>query len=309
MKERDFNELLGARWMAGKHVCVGLDSDYGKFPQVMKTGNMETDLERFNIRIIDATSEYACAFKLNLGFYLCHGSAGWRALRRTIVYSHHSHPDIPVIADGKWGDIGNTMQAYGTVGNDVLAADAFTLNPYMGFRDLAPFVERRDKGCFILCRTSNDRSDDIQGQRVIVPERTVWEIVDTVPAERLGLSVGPYGVIMPMYQLVAFHVAAMRRDNGNCGVVVGATRPEELAIVRTILPDAAILVPGAGAQKGDIGDLVRNGRVGNELRLVVNSSRGIIFASGGSDFDSAAETAIHAMHLSILREMQSEVGL
>ena len=227
-------------------VSVGLDPDPDRLPEFVA----DADLPRwaFNRRIIDATHEHAACYKPNAAFY--EDADGWRALKETVAYAEGK--GVPVLLDAKRADIGNTTRQYSEVLDWV---DAITVNPYMGRDSLQPFLDREEKGVFVLCRTSNPGGEDLQG---------------------LELASGE-----PLYERVAA-LADVWNANGNVGLVVGATAPEELAEVREIVPEIPFLVPGVGAQGGDAEAAVKHGLAeypGADVDVgLVNSSRGIIFA-------------------------------
>jgi orotidine-5'-phosphate decarboxylase len=264
---------LENRWSEGYFVCVGLDSDYAHIPQFIKDREVQTHevMLAFNKAIIDATADIACAFKPNTAFYEAHGGSGIYALERTVWYIKKEYPDIPIILDAKRGDNGNTNLGYVQSAFDLLGADAVTVHPYLGREALKPFLDRRDKGVIVLVRTSNPGSGEFQ-----------------------DLEVGSNRE--PLYQVVARNVAEKWNGNGNCAVVVGATYPAELAQVRKIVGDMPILIPGIGAQGGDIEATVKAGRDRKKLGMIINSSRGIIFASKGADFAQAARAATQTLH-------------
>jgi orotidine-5'-phosphate decarboxylase len=252
-----FFDRLGERIEAvDTVVSVGLDPDPDRLPDEA----VEYDLPRwaFNRRIIDATHEHAAVFKPNAAFY--EDPDGWRALRETVAYAHGK--DVPVLLDAKRADIGNTCRQYAQVLEEV---DAITVNPYLGRDALSPFLSREDRGVFVLCRTSNAGGADLQD---------------------LELAAGD-----PLYERVAA-LADTWNENGNVGLVVGATAPEELERVREIVPDLPFLVPGVGAQGGDAEAAVEYG-LADGVGLV-NSTRGIIFAgeeSRGGGLDAYANAA------------------
>jgi orotidine-5'-phosphate decarboxylase len=278
-----FVEALRRRWQAtGSLVCVGLDPELERIPQVARGGRTsllgapvdaadaaEADIEGalvgFTQTILDATAEVVCAFKPNSAFYEQYGPAGLRALQRLIAYIHTRYPEIPVILDAKRGDMGNTSIAYARAVFDVMQADAVTLQPYQGREALAPFLERADRGCFILCRTSNPGAGEFQDVSVR----------------------GVNGAEEPLYQRVARAVATDWNARGNCALVVGATRPDELRAVREIVGDMPILVPGVGAQGGDLAGVVRTGLDASGHGLIISLSRSILYASKGADFAEA----------------------
>ncbi len=265
---KTFREKLEAQWAKGNFVCVGLDTVYEKVPDaVRKPGNRLESIVNFNSRIVDATKDLVCAYKPNSAFYEALGVLGPGVLDETIEYIHDVAPDVPVILDAKRADIGNTNEGYVRAAFDYFKADAITVNPYLGAEALSPFLDCEDKGIFVLCRTSNPGAGELQ---------------DLLVAEE------------PLYLHVARNVAGKWNKRGNCALVVGATYPSELAEVRREVGDEMpILIPGIGAQGGDIEKTVRAGIDSERCGIVVNSSRGIIYASSGDDFAAAArmETA------------------
>lgn len=275
--DRNFRELLGAQWKAGKFLCVGLDSELEKIPESARESSNRATILGFNRRIIDATKEYVCAYKPNLAFYEAHGDEGYAALRETIQYIREQAPEVPVILDAKRADIGNTNRGYVDSAFRHLQADAITVHPYLGSDAMKPFLEEKDKGIFILCRTSNGGAKELQDLKVDG---------------------------MPLYQKVAKLVAETWNTNGNCGLVVGATYPEELKAVRRIAPGLPILIPGIGAQGGDLEEAVANGRDANGAGLIIAVSRSVIFASHASDFAEAAGREARAFHERIIRAME-----
>jgi orotidine-5'-phosphate decarboxylase len=264
----EFLAMLENRWEQNNLVCVGLDSDYGSIPEVVRfdNSNIAEAMFDFNRQIIDATQEFACAIKPNAAFYEAQGEMGHRALVRTVKYIHEVYPGIPVILDAKRGDIKSTNLGYiESVFTDV-GADAVTINPYLGRVALQPFLDRTDKGIILLVKTSNPGSGEFQ-----------------------DLPVGPEQ--KPLYQVVAQHIQEAWNVNGNCGMVIGATYPSELAEVRAIAPDVPFLIPGIGAQGGEVEATVTAGKDSRGAGMIINSSRGIIFASKGQDFADAAHKA------------------
>ena len=233
-------------------LCVGLDPNPEWMPENM-------GIFEFNKAIIDATSDLVCAYKPNLAFYEALGNEGLDALKQTVKYI----PDhIPVIGDAKRGDIGNTAKAYAKAIFSHFGFDATTVNPYLGFDSIEPFIQYRDKGVFILCRTSNAGALDFQ-----------------------ALHLGEQG--KPLFEIVALK-ASEWNTYGNIGLVVGATYPEELRLIRQSHPDMPLLIPGIGAQGGDLATVVRYGVDTQGQKAIINSSRQIIYASQGKDFAQAA---------------------
>src|SRR5690606_1428591 len=254
-----FMQQLRHRWdTSGSLVCVGLDPEPGRFPARF-AGDADS-VFGFCRDIVDATAEYACAFKPQIAHFAAPGAED--ALERLIAHVHAAHPGIPVILDAKRGDIGSTAQRYASEAFDRYAADAVTVNPYLGGDSLQPFLERADRGVIILCRTSNRGAADLQ---------------DLLVEGRAG------GPLRPLYQSVAERAAREWNGNGNVSLVVGATWPEQLREVRAVVGDMPLLVPGVGAQGGDAGAVVRNARTGDGTGLMVSSSRAILYASSGDD--------------------------
>lgn len=240
-------------------VCVGLDSDIAKLPSRVRE---QADAQFvFNKAIIDATHDLVCAYKPNSAFYEAQGTKGIEALKKTTDYLRSTYPDIPIILDAKRADIGNTNEGYAVFAFDWLGADAITVHPYLGAEALAPFLSREDKCVFVLCRTSNSGSGEFQ-----------------------DLMVGK----KPLYHIVAEHVARQWNTKKNCGLVVGATYPEELVTVRHIVDDMPILIPGIGAQGGDIETTVKAGKDETGENALIAASRSILFAGTGADFAQKA---------------------
>jgi orotidine-5'-phosphate decarboxylase len=294
VKERNFIELLQARWDEGKFVCVGLDSNITMVRQVndhklksIRDGDDHLAVVEFNKRIVDATKDLVCAYKPNSAFYEALGSRGLWALEETIFYINEEAPEVPVILDFKRGDIGNTNAGYVIASQE---ADAVTVHPYLGQEAMKPFLDRKDKGVIVLVRTSNPGAGEFQDQLVVVGRQEL----DDAPALRQSAFGGTY--FTPLYRMVAYNVSRHWDSNGNCAVVVGATYPYELEVVRKIVGDMPILIPGIGAQGGELEATVKAGANSKGQGMIINSSRGIIFASDGEDFAEAARAAAHQMH-------------
>ena len=267
-----FIEKLRARWQqADSLVCVGLDPDPAKFPDAFVDD--EDALFAFCRDIADATAEFACAFKPQIAYFAAHND-GEAALQRLIAHINGAHPEVPVILDAKRGDIGSTAEQYAVEAFDRFGADAVTLNPYMGRDSAAPFLQRNDCGCVFLCHTSNPGARDFQ------------ELL--VDGE-------------PLYQRIARTIASDWNADGNCALVVGATFPGELQVIRGIVGDMPLLIPGVGAQGGDVEAVVRNGRTADGTGLMINSSRGILYASNGADYAEAAANAAKSLRDEINR--------
>jgi len=249
-------------------LCVGLDPEIERFPAHIRA--LAAPIFEFNKAIIDATADLVCAYKPQFAHYAA--CAAESELARTIEYIHRTLPGVPVILDAKRGDVGHTAERYAAEAFDRYAADAVTVNPYLGADALEPFLRRTDKGVIVLCRTSNAGAGDLQ-----------------------DLACGG----RRLYQVVAELAARRWNSRGNCLLVVGATYPRELAEVRAIVGDMPLLVPGIGAQGGEVAEVVRNGRTREGTGLIISSSRAILYASAGADFAAAARTAAQALRAQI----------
>lgn len=241
-------------------VCVGLDPELERIPAHIRA--LPQPVFEFNRRIIDATAEFACCFKPQFAHYAALGAED--QLLATIRHIHTHHPGLPVILDSKRGDIGSTAAKYAHESFGRYEADAVTVNPYLGSDSVEPFLKWPDRGVILLCRTSNPGARDFQ---------------DLTSDGR------------PLYMHVAERVAKQWNGGGQCMLVIGATYPKELAEVRAVVGEVPFLVPGVGAQGGDVAAAVRAGRTADGLGLVLNSSRGILYAGGGEGFADAARDA------------------
>lgn len=247
-------------------LCVGLDTDINKIPQELLT--FEDPIFEFNKQIIDQTAPFAVAYKPNTAFYEVYGAKGWQSLERTIQYIQSNYPEIFVIADAKRGDIGNTSANYARAFFNTLKADALTVAPYMGKDSVEPFLNFDGKWVVLLALTSNKGSQDFQ-----------------------YLNVGEQMLHQQVLKTATTWASAEQMM-----FVVGATHPEELGEIRKMLPDYFFLVPGVGAQGGDLQAVAKNGLNG-ECGLLVNSSRGIIYASNGNDFAIRAGEEAHKLQI------------
>jgi orotidine-5'-phosphate decarboxylase len=259
-----FNQQLQSAWASqGSMLCVGFDPDPKRLPQSLQ-GKPESIFE-FCRDIADATADLVCAFKPQFAYF-----ASQRAeaqLEKLIKHLKDTYPHIPVILDSKRGDIGSTADHYAMEVFERYGADAVTVSPYMGFDTIEPYLKHTGKGVIVLCRTSNPGGSDLQ-----------------------FLNVSPDG--QPLYLNVAKLAAQQWNSSGQIGLVVGATFPEEIAKVRAIVGDMPLLIPGIGAQGGDIDATVKAGAIANKpgTGMIINSSRAILYASSGSDFAQAART-------------------
>jgi orotidine-5'-phosphate decarboxylase len=257
-----FTQQLQSAWASqGSMLCVGFDPDPKRLPTVLQ-GKPEGIFE-FCRDIADATADLVCSFKPQFAYF-----ASQRAeaqLEKLIKHLKDRYPHIPVILDSKRGDIGSTADHYALEAFERYGADAITVNPYMGFDTIEPYLKHRGKGVIVLCRTSNPGGSDLQ-----------------------FLNVGPKGE--PLYLHIAQLAAQQWNSSGQIGLVVGATFPEEIAKVRAIVGDVPLLIPGIGAQGGDIEATVKAGGIAGApgTGMIINSSRAILYASSGNDFAQAA---------------------
>jgi orotidine-5'-phosphate decarboxylase len=267
-------ELLAAHFAQGRHLVVGLDTDPGRIPACVSPGAAPGErVAEFNRRIVEATADLAAAYKPNAAFYEALGADGYPALAETTAAIRSAAPDAVVILDAKRADIGSTNAGYAAAAFDQLGADAITVHPYLGGEALAPFLERAEKLVFVLARTSNPGAGELQDL-----------VADGVP----------------LYRHVARHVAREWNSAGNCGLVVGATYPEEMRAIREDVPATMpILIPGVGAQGGEVAATVAaNVEAGSDAYLIA-ASRSIIYASAGEDFAEAARAAARALDAEI----------
>ena len=257
-----FIAKLSAAWTANNSLlCVGLDPDIARFPAHLR--DRPDAIFAFCKEIIDATADTACAFKPQIAYFAA--LAAEDQLQAICTYLRDTYPQIPLVLDAKRGDIGATAEQYAREAFERYGADAVTVNPYMGADSIAPYLEWKDRGAIVLCRTSNPGGSDLQ-------------------------FLNADGV--PLYQHVARLVADKWNTNGQCGLVVGATFPSELAKVREIVGDMPLLVPGIGAQGGDVQATVQAGRTAAGTGMMINSSRAILYAKPdektGENFAKAA---------------------
>lgn len=238
-------------------LCIGLDVDLDRIPSHLL--DQDDPIFTFNKAIIDETHHLAVAYKPNVAFYEAYGLKGWKALKKTLSYLQNNHPEIFIIADAKRGDIGNTSRRYAKAFFEDLNCDALTIAPYMGRDSVEPFLEFEDKYAILLALTSNPGSDDFQMQGL--NENRLFEKV--------------------------LKTSLTWENSQNLMYVVGATQPEYFKVIREIVPDNFFLVPGVGAQGGDLQEVCKYG-LNETAGLVVNSTRGIIYASAQEDFAQAA---------------------
>lgn len=267
-------EMLATHFGAGRHLAIGLDTDPRRIPQSVAPGAAAAErVVEFNSRIVEATADLACAYKPNAAFYEALGEDGFFVLSETIATIRQRAPQAVVVLDAKRADIGSTNAGYVAAAFDQLGADAVTVHPYLGGEALVPFLERTEKLIFVLARTSNPGAGEFQDL-----------VADGVP----------------LYRRVARAVAGDWNERGNCGLVVGATYPDEMRAVRDDVPAGMpILIPGVGAQGGDVAAVVAANRGGGSTAFLIAASRSIAYASDGEDFAEAARAAAEALDAEI----------
>ena len=259
-------ELYGQIRRKHSMLCVGLDTDYAKLPPHLRTGHPAEDVLAFNKAIVDATAPYCVAFKPNLAFYECLGSEGLRVLGETVEYIRLHYPEQFLIADAKRGDIGNTARMYAKSLFETFDFDAVTLSPYMGSETVAPFLDYPGRFAIVVALSSNPSAADFQ-------------------------FAGQDG--KPLYQVVMEKMMAISSPE-NMMFVVGATKADKLKEIRGFCPDNFFLVPGVGAQGGSAEDVMAAG-ANDRGGLLINSSRGVLYASSGEDFADAAAGAARSL--------------
>ena len=282
-----FMEMLKARWAEGKFVCVGLDPDFDKIPRHIKEKHVDsgfvsknTAVKEFLRAIITATDDLVCAYKPNAAFFEGLSENGGSTLRDAMLnVKSLARFDVPIIYDAKRADIGNTNRGYVESAFGVYGADAITISPYFGREAVQPFLDCTNKGIIVLCRTSNPGADEFQ-----------------------DLLVEGQG---PVYRVVAQNVANEWNSNGNCLLVVGATTPDELADVRGVVGDIPILIPGIGAQGGDLEAAVRNGMDSEGKGFIINVSRSVLYASSDEDFAEAARAEVLRLNNAITEVLEA----
>jgi len=253
-----FHAKLNAAWRStGSMLCVGLDPDLERMPLPLR--GAPDAIERFCIAIVDATAGVASAFKPQIAYFASQRAEG--ALDNVCRYIREAYPQHVLVLDAKRGDIGPTAEHYAREAFERYEADVVTVNPYLGTDSVEPFLRHDGKGVLFLCRTSNPGGDDFQSL-----------LVDG----------------QPLYTHVARRVAEHWSTLGECGLVVGATYPSEIGVVRDIVGDLPLLIPGVGAQGGDIDLLVKSGHDSSGNGLIISSSRAVLYASDGEDFAEAA---------------------
>jgi len=252
MASRQHNSLL----------CVGLDPEPDRFPAHLRSMPVAQAVVHFCQAIIEATAPYVCAYKPNLAFFEVLGPEGMYVFQEVL---RAIPAPVPIIADAKRGDLGNTARNYAAALFDVYGCDAVTVNPYLGYDSVAPFLAYQQKGVLLLCRTSNPSAHDFQD----------------LPVQ------GEKGQVRPLYEVVARRVQSWN-EAGNCGLVVGATYPQELRAIRALCPNMPILIPGVGVQGGDLEASVIAGVDAMDEKAIIAVSRSVLYAGSGNDFATVA---------------------
>jgi orotidine-5'-phosphate decarboxylase len=269
MTERNFTDLLHAQWQTGHVISVGLDPEVERLPAELRKCSPEDGVVEFLRRVIVATATDAGAYKPNAAHFEALGPNGFAVLRTIVQMVNDLAPNTPVIFDAKRADIGNTNEKYAEATFDHLGADAITVHPYLGPEAMRPFLERKNNGVIVLARTSNPgagRYQDLQTEG------------------------------MPLYQYIARDVAEHWNTYGNCGLVVGATYPDEMKKVRAVAPNLPILVPGIGAQGGDITATIENGMLPDGSGLLLHAGRSLLYAfENGGTVQEATAGAMQAL--------------
>ncbi|MCE2679445.1 MAG: orotidine-5'-phosphate decarboxylase [Burkholderiales bacterium] len=272
MGSANFSDQLQRAWdLSNSQLCVGLDPDLSRFPA--EFSHTPQGIEDFCKAMVDATAQHVCAFKPQIAYFAAQGAE--KALENVIAHIRKVAKHAVIVLDAKRGDIGATARQYASEAFERFDADALTINPYMGTDSIEPYFDFPDRGLFLLCRTSNPGGSDLQ-------------FLDVAPGEKL-------------YQRVAKLAHERWNPHGQTGLVVGATFPAELAAVRKIVGDMPLLVPGIGAQGGDIEATVKAGRNSKGLGLLINSSRAVLYASQESDYAECAARVAEETKLAIAK--------
>jgi orotidine-5'-phosphate decarboxylase len=259
MKKED---LINQIKLKKSFLCIGLDTDLNKVPQFLL--NEKDPIFEFNKRIIDATNKYCVAYKPNIAFYESYGIDGWKALNKTINYLNTNYPEIFTIADAKRGDIGNTSSMYAKAFFDTMNFDSITVAPYMGIDSVEPFLNYKDKHTILLALTSNKGAFDFQTKQIKETNKNLYEDV--------------------------IKTSLTWTNSSQLMYVIGATKASYLKDVRKLIPDSFLLIPGVGAQGGDLNDVCKYG-MNSVVGLLINSSRAIIYSSSNHDFADAAKNS------------------
>lgn len=299
--------LSEAQWAAGKFVGIGLDVEYDRIPAHLKCGTSpyerEMTMNLFLRGIVDATHDVVHFIKPNQAFYAKERALGLRVLSNIMMYIHGIAPTVPTYLDYKRGDTGNSSQGYAAEGLEVYGADAITISPYMGLEDgCQPFLTNPDKMAYVLGKTSTRGSKEFQdGLQFVEDPEEIEELGGLAGAKWFDLANGSRILAAPLYQRVTYRVSRHWNQLGNCGLVVGATFPEQLAEIRQIAPDLPLLLPGVGSQGGDHAATVKAAR----HRMGINLSRSALYASSGRDFAEAARAEVIRVNTATLQYLNA----
>ncbi|MBM5789611.1 orotidine-5'-phosphate decarboxylase [Candidatus Parcubacteria bacterium] len=296
-----FYEKLQAGWEDGRFLCVGLDPDPALFPEhLLWKGHVQPErVEEFCRKIVDATGNVALAFKPNTAFFERMGEAGHKVLLRLCRIIRRDHPQVVLILDANRANIGKSGEGDAAFAFDQADADAVTVSPYLGRDACEPFLSRTDRGTILLCRTSNPWAGEFQNRLVIVNENE-REFAREFGDISLDFQNGRGCRAVRLYRLIAYTVARAWNNNRNCGLVVAATYPNDLAVVRQIVGNGfPLLIPGIGRQGGEIEATVRAGRDRQGQGMIINASSGIIHASRGENYAEVAYDKAMELHKAI----------
>lgn len=280
-------DQFNAGWDDKRLICVGLDPDPARRPPEADPSREAILMDCFHhcVWSIEAGGNRALAFKPNIAFFARFGAQGLGLLQSILRHARLHAPNTPIVLDFKRGDIGNTNRGYVEEAIEYFGADGITLNPYLGMEANEPFLALENTMLFFLCRTSNPGAGEFQDRKVVLESGEEARAFD-----------GPMGSTVPLYQLVAHNIATKWNTRGNCGLVVGATYPGELAQVRGLVGDLPILAPGVGTQGGDVATTVKNGIVPDGRGLIINASSGIMYAADPAEaFRTLDEQAVAAL--------------
>lgn len=284
---RNWKDMIEAGFANGKLLCLGLDPDWKKIPEHLKSDTIaQTDVVvDFCKKIVDATAHLVLAYKPNIAFFARRGARGIEGLRRLVAFINAVAPHAVVILDSKRGDIGNSMAGYVEEAFVEIGAHAMTANPYLGQDACQPLLNEKDHGAVFLCKTSNPGSGEFQNARMLIDDPEEEKFLAEFGT--VGYLLGQYPAV-ELYQHVAYRVSRHWNDNGNCALVVGATYPAELQSIRRIVGNMPILIPGIGIQGGDEEATIAAGRDGRNRGMIINVGSAILYASSDEDYVEAA---------------------
>ncbi|OHA57087.1 MAG: orotidine 5'-phosphate decarboxylase [Candidatus Veblenbacteria bacterium RIFOXYD1_FULL_43_11] len=288
METRNFQELVANSWQNGLYGCLGLDPDVSKIPACVKGSGVIGRIYQFLTDIIDESKDVVGFFKPNLAFFERYGSTGIQTLKELICRINIVAPRKPIILDAKKNEIGNSNLGYVDFVFNYLGVDAVTVNPYLGLLALKPFFQKKEKSIIVLCRTSNEESDEFQGQRVELTKRLKEEITIYSPSAQSFL--GEFDETIPLYLVVAHRAHVYNKTFHNVGLVTGATYPEDLKPIRQIAGSMPFLLPGIGVQsktgdlEADLRAVLENGFYQPEGNVIINVARAALYRSQSDDY-------------------------